>query len=233
MKQFVGCLVALCFAGLACGEEYGRGSFDPAGATTDSGSGRATLPKPAYGRDFLGGTWGLKLGIGWSKANWNVGQIDGSESTFVPSASLFYKPTDHLDVNLSGLFLNAEDEAGDGTTKAEMTRLAVGVRYWPVGDSRINPHLGCGIGYYLLGGETENADIAGDGQVASGTLELDDVPGAYLEGGIAWQITDNIFINTDLSYDLLLSSPSASIGGEETDFDIDALSVNLGATFIF
>lgn len=233
MKQFVGCLVVLCFAGLACGEEYGRGSFDPAATTTDSGSGRATLPAPAHGRDILGGTLGLKLGIGWAKANWSVGQIDGSESTFVPSASLFYKPTDHLDVNLSGLFLNAEDEAGAGSTKAEMTRLAVGVRYWPVGDSRINPYLGCGIGYYLLGSETVNADISGNGQVASGMLELDDVPGAFLEGGIAWQITDNVFINTDLTYDLLLSTSSASIGGEEFDFDIDALSVNLGATFIF
>jgi len=217
----------------ATGQEYGRGNLSPATQSPDSGMGRAALPSSAHGSDFLGGTWGVKLGVGWAKANWSVGPIDGSETLFVPSGSLFYRATDSLDINLSGLFLNAEDEVGDGTTKAEMTRLALGIRFWPVGGSRVTPYVGCGIGYYLLGGEMDNVYCPCNNQTVTGTLEVDDVPGAYLEGGVAWQITDNFFINTDLTYDLLLSSPSASIGGEEADFDIDALSFNLGVTFMF
>ena len=195
--------------------------------------GRAELPASTLGSGFLGGTWGLKLAAGWSKVNWSVGPIDGSDSLFVPSGSLFYRPIDNLDINLSALFLHAKDDVGDGTIKADMTRVALGVRFWPLGDSRVTPYVGAGIGYYFLGGKMDNAYCNCNKEIVTGKLDVDDVPGAYLEGGVAWQITDNFFVNTDLAYDLLLSSPTASIGPEEGDFDIKALSVNLGITFMF
>lgn len=229
-------LVVLVGIGLslpAAGQEYGRGSLGSATGSSGSGLGRAALPASTHEAGFLGGTVGLKLAVGWAKADWSVGPIDGSDSLLVPSGSIFYRPIDNLDVNISALFLRAEDKAGDGKTKADMTRLALGVRFWPLGDSRVTPYVGAGIGYYFLGGKMENAYCPCLNQPVSGKLDVDNVPGAYLEGGVAWQITDNFFINTDLAYDLLFSSPTASIGAQEGDFDVKALSVNLGITFMF
>lgn len=195
--------------------------------------GRAELPASTLGSSFLGGTWGLKLAVGWAKAKWSVGPIDGSDTLFVPSGSIFYRATDNLDINVSALFLHAEDKVGNGKTKAEMTRITLGTRFWPIGECRVTPYVGGGIGYYLLGGKMNNAYCSCNKQIVTGTLDVDDALGAYLEGGVAWQITDNFFINADLSYDLLLSSPTASIGSEKADFDIDLLALNLGVTFMY
>ena len=112
-----------------------------------------------------------------------------------------------------------------------MTRFAVGLRYWPGVGSRINPYLGGGIGYYFLDGNMENVAI--EGTPVTGSLDVDTAPGAYVEGGVALQITDNFFFNVDLAYDLLLSSSDASIQGEELDFDIAAFTINLGVTMMF
>ena len=229
-------LVMLVGIGLslsATGQEYGRGSLGSSSSSPEAGMGRAELPPATLGGTFLGGTLGIKLAIGWAKADWSVGPIDGSDTLFVPSGSIFYKATDNIDINLSALFLRAEDDVGEGTTKADMTRLALGIRFWPLGDSRVTPYVGAGIGYYFLGGKMDHAYCNCNQKIVTGKLDVDDVPGAYLEGGVAWQITDNFFINTDLAYDLLLNSPTASIGDEEADFDIKALSVNLGITFVF
>lgn len=181
----------------------------------------------------LVGPWGLKVGIGAARANWSVGPIDAADTVFAPSASLFYKVTDNFDVNLSGFYINAKDDVSRGTAKADMTRLAMGAKYWPLGGVRIAPYLGCGIGYYLLGGEMDHVYCACHGETATGKLTVDDAAGAYLEGGVAWQVAGNFFINTDLSYDFLLSSTGASIGIENPDFNIHALSVNLGITWMF
>ena len=229
-------LVMLIGIGLslsASGDEYGRGSLGSASRSPESGMGRAELPTSTLGSGFLGGTWGLKLAVGWAKADWSVGPIDGSDSLLVPSGSIFYRPIDNLDVNLSTLFLRAEDKVGGGKTKAEMTRLALGVRFWPIKDCLVTPYVGAGIGYYFLGGKMEHAYCSCLNQPANGKLDVDNVPGAYLEGGVAWRITDNFFINTDLAYDLLFSSPTASIDDAEGKFKISALSVNLGITFMF
>lgn len=226
-------LVGIALALSASGQEYGRGSLNSPTASPESGLGRAKLPAPALETGFLSGAWGFKLAAGWAKPNWSVGPIDGSDSLLVPSGSIFYRATDNLDINLSALYVNAEDEAGDGKTKAEMTRMTIGARFWPTGGSRLTPYVGAGIGYYLLDGEMDHAYCSCKQEVMTGKLDVDDVPGAYLEGGLAWQITDNFFVNAELAYDLLLSSPKAHIGSEKGDFDIDVLSVSLGVTFMF
>jgi outer membrane protein W len=183
--------------------------------------------------DSPGGTWGLKAGVGVASVKWTVGPIDASDTAFAPSASFFYKITDNVDVNLSGFYFSAKDDVSRGTAKADVTRLAVGARYWPIPDSGINPYLGCGIGYYLLDGEMNHVYCACHGTTATGKLTIDDAAGAYLEGGIAWKVANNFFINTDLSYDFLLSSSDATIGPENPDFDIHAIAVNLGITWMF
>jgi hypothetical protein len=217
----------------ATGQEYGRGSLGSSSASPESGTGRAELPPSTLGSSFFSGSWGVKLAVGWAKADWSVGPIDGSDSLLVPSGSIFYRPIDNLDVNISALFLHAEDKVEDGKTKADMTRLSLGVRFWPIMDCLVTPYVGAGIGYYFLGGKMEHAYCSCLNQPVSGKLDVDNVPGAYLEGGVAWRITDNFFINTDLAYDLLLASPTASIGSQEGDFKISALSVNLGIAFMF
>jgi outer membrane protein W len=177
--------------------------------------------------------WGLKLGVGAAGVKWTVGPIDASATAFAPSASLFYKVADNFDVNLSGLYFSAKDDVSRGTAKADVTRLAAGVRYWPAGDAHMNPYLGCGIGYYLLNGEMDHVYCSCHGTTATGKLTIDNGPGGYLEGGVAWKIADSCFINTDVSYDLLLSSSNASIGPETPDFDIHAVSVNMGVSWMF
>ncbi len=213
---------------MAMGQEMGRGSLNSEAAAPNSGTGRGTLVSSSQGSDFLGGTWGLKLGVGWAKAKWSVGQIDGSEIAFVPSGSIFYKPTDNLDINLSAMYVNAEDKVDyvdDVKTKADMTRIACGIRYWPLNNFRILPYVGCGIGYYLLDGK-----IDVNGSSGSVKLDVDNAPGAYFESGVAWKLADNICINTELSYDFLLSSPSVSLAEDEVeeDFKINTLGVTLG-----
>lgn len=230
MTRLVWGLVSISVAGLVHAEEYGRGSLGTAARSNEPGLGRVVLPPPTHPVGIPGGTWGLKLGAGWSQVDWSLGPLDGAAKSLAPTASLFYKTTDSLDVNFSCLFLDAEDETGDGTTKLQMTRLAVGVRYWPIGDSRITPYLGCGIGYYLLGGDMENIYCPCSGQTASGDLDVDDVPGAYLQGGVAWQLSDNLFLNTEIAYDLLLTSPSVSISGETADLTLGAFSIGLSLT---
>jgi hypothetical protein len=234
MKQAllaVSICVGMSFSAVA--QEYGRGSLDSGADGKDSGLGHSALPKSSYGGAFLSGAWGLKLGIGWANVDWSFGDLDGSETTFYPSGSVFYRANDYVDINLSGLFLSVEEDVGDITADGELTRVAVGARCWPVRHSRIAPYLGVGVGYYMTDVDLSGANRPGDSQPSSATMDIDDVPGACIEGGVAWQITDNFFINTDLTYDLLLSSPSASVGNVEDDFDVDVLAVNVGATWMF
>lgn len=198
-----------------------------------SGLGRARLPAPSYDGFHLGGTWGMKIGVGWANADWDIGDASGSERLFVPQGSLFYKTTDNLDVNFSVMFLSPEDEEDDlGKTEGDMTRLALGARYWFNTQSRITPYAGAGLGYYLLDGKTENTRNQA-GEIVPANVSVDNAPGAFLEGGLAFQTSDSIFFNADLTYDFLLDDPEVTVNDEEEDFDISSLSLNLGFTFMF
>jgi len=226
-------IVAVLFAGLvsASAQEYGRGALS-AESGRNAGLGRAELPPARYDGFALGGTWGAKLNLGWANVNWDLGPADGSESLFAPQASLFYKATDNLDVNFSALFVSAEDRDNDlGTTEADMTRLALGVRYWIDTRNRVTPYFGGGLGYYLLDGKTDNTRE--NGVVVPATVSVEDAPGAFLEGGAAFQVGDAFFINADLTYDFLLGSADATINGADEDLDVKALSFNLGVTWMF
>jgi len=211
--------------------ELGREALPPAGSTT--GLGRGPLAPAQLESGTPGGTWGLKLGMGWAHVKWSVGSVDGSEAVFVPQGSLFYKATDNLDVNLSVMFLSAKEKDSElGDTKADMTRLALGARYWFQNSSLVTPYVGGGIGYYLLGGEAAKIMVNGVAQPAN-VGSVKDNPGAFLEGGVAFHITDNFYLNADLTYDFLLGSSDVKINGESEKFDVKSLSVNLGVMWMF
>jgi outer membrane protein W len=179
----------------------------------------------------------MKLNLGWASVDWDLGPADGSESLFAPQASLFYKATDNLDVNVSVLFVSADDTDNElGSTEADMTRFALGVRYWVDTQSRITPYFGGGLGYYILDADTDSAPnpcpLCPDPTVPA-NVSVDDAPGAFLEGGAAFQVGDAFFINADLTYDFLLGSADATINGADEDLDVKALSFNLGVTWMF
>ena len=208
--------------------EYGRGDLSDSGAL-----GRAALPKASDDAFFGGGTWGVKAGIGWAMANWELGDAEGSDGVFAPHGSFFYKATDNVDFNVSALFLTAEDSDGDfGDNEADMVRLALGVRYWFDLGNRFVPYLGAGVGYYLVDGSTENVRENGV-YVPAGDVSVDNAPGAFLEGGVAFQVSDNFFLNAEASYDFLLGSADAEINGEEEDFGVSAFVLGVGATLMF
>lgn len=223
-------LAGLIFMGLVltAGAQYGRGSLEG-----DAELGRGPLPTPHYDIQFPSGTWGLKVDLGWAKVDWDIGATDGSESLFVPEASVFYKMSDSVDVNLSGLFVSAEDQDDVlGDTSGDMVRLALGVRYWFDTSTRFTPYVGGGIGYYILDGDTDNT--LENGQVMPvADISVKDSPGAFVEGGLAYQVSDGFFVNVQLSYDFLLGSADATINGESDDFDVSVLAASLGATWMF
>lgn len=209
-------------------QEHGRGSLAPG-----AGLGRAGLPAPSYEVDFGSGTMGLKANLGWAFTDWDVGPASGSHGAFVPQASIFYKTTDHLDMNLSVMYVSAEDSDGElGDNEAEMARLALGLRYWFDMHSRFAPYLGGGVGYYIVDGSTENTRKSGQVVVVN-NMSVDNAPGGFLEGGVAFQVVDYVFINADMTYDFLLGSADAEINGEDEDFGMRSLALNLGVTWMF
>jgi len=187
------------------------------------GLGRAALPEARSDSFFGGGTWGIKAGLGWAVADWEFGNADGASGAFTPQVSLFYKAADFLDVNLSGLFLTVDD-SGDvyGDTEATMVRLALGMRGWFNTGTRLVPYLGVGIGYYILDSDADNARVS-----------VDDAPGAFLEGGLTFQVMDNFFVGAEVSYDFLLGSANARVNGMSDDFDVTALTIGLTATLMY
>jgi outer membrane protein W len=230
MRRLLASVVLVASVLSAGAQEYGRGALN-AGRDT-SGLGRGPLPSAKYDGFASGGAWGLKLGLGWANVDWDLGPAGGSENLFVPQLSLSYKATDNLDVNFSTLFASAEDKDDQlGSTEADMTRLALGLRYWINTETRITPYVGGGLGYYLLDGKTDNTRE--NGTVVPATVSVKDAPGAFLEGGAAFQVSDTFFINADLTYDFLLGSADATINGDDEDFDVKSLSFNLGVTWMF
>ncbi len=231
MKKILGVVCVAAIVNLAQGQELGRGALTTEGRGV--GLGRAQLPATQYDGYALGGTWGLKPTLGWGYVNWSMGPADGSEFCFVPQISLFYKATDDLDINLSALYASAEDTDSQlGKTKADLTRLALGARYWFNTGTRFTPYLGGGLGYYLLDGSTEKT--RNDGVVVNVTSEdAENAPGAFFEGGTAFQVADNFFVNLDLTYDFLLGSSDATINEQDEKFKVQVLALNLGVTWMF
>ena len=223
-------LAGLVFMGLVltASAQYGRGSLEG-----DEGLGRAPLSKPSDDTFFGGGTWGVKAGLGWASLDWELGAAEGSENQCVPQGSVFYKATDNLDFNLSAMFVSGEDEDDElGDTDADLARLALGVRYWFDTQSRFVPYLGAGIGYYIVDGSTDNTREDGVVVPASG-ISVDNCPGAFVEGGVAYQIADNFFVTAEATYDFLLGSADAKINGEDEDFKVSSLAIGLGVAFMF
>ena len=231
MKRLFGVAVLMAAVLAAAANEHGRESLPTAG--TGAGLGRASLPAASSDNWWGGGVWGVKAGLGWALVDWDLGPASGSEGVFAPQITVFYKATDNLDVNLSAAFFSAQDEDAQlGDTEADMTRLALGIRYWFNTGTRITPYVGGGLGYYLLDGTTDNTRENG-AVVAATSISMDDMPGAFLEGGVAFQVSDNVFINTEITYDFLLGSADAEINGDNEDFDISALAIGLGVTWMF
>ena len=69
--------------------------------------------------------------------------------------------------------------------------------------------------------------------VEANDISVDNAPGGFVEGGVAFQVADDFFINAEMSYDFLLGSADAEINGGGEDFDVSALMVGLGFTWMF
>lgn len=220
------CGFSLCSASA---QEFGTA---PLGRAREAGMGHAPLPRPTYHGFAAGGSAGVTLSLGWVKVDWDLGPADGSESLFAPQASIFFKATEQFDVNLS-LFVVSADDRDDalGRTEADLTRLAVGSRYWVNTRTRAVPYFGAGIGYYFLDGKTEKTRE--DDVVVSASSSVKDRPGAFLEGGVAFQISDQLMMTAGMSYDFLLGSAKATINGKGESFDVSAFAINLGLAWIF
>ena len=212
-------------------QEHGRGSLAADGR--ESGLGRASLPGARNDSGWGGGVWGVKAGLGWALVDWALGPVSGSDGIFAPQASLFYKTADWLDVNVSAAFFSAQDEDGQlGESNADMTRLALGLRYWFNTKTRVTPFAGAGIGYYLLAGETDlTRDDGIPAEVRS--LSLDNWPGAFLEGGVAFQVADNVSLHAEITGDFLLGPADAEINGKSEEFKMTAVAFNLGVVWVF
>ena len=229
MKRSWAIAVLMSMAVGAGAQEYGRGSLSSGG----DGLGQAPLTEGRYDGFVGGGAWGVKAGLGLSFVNWDIGSASGSDDVFVPQVSFFYKTTDHLDVNVSALFLSADGSDGElGDNEVEMARLALGLRYWFNTRTRIVPYVGAGLGYYLVDGSTDRTRQNGS-VVEANDISVDNAPGGFVEGGVAFQVADDFFINAEMSYDFLLGSADAEINGGGEDFDVSALMVGLGFTWMF
>lgn len=234
MKTLVLAATVMVWAVTGYGQEYGRGSLTT--GSPSAGLGRGSLPPANTEHGYFAGSWGLKLDLGWANLDWDVGAASGSERLLAPQVSLFYKTTDNLDVNLSLLHISGKDNDNVlGANKGEFTRIALGLRYWVPTGTRVAPFFGGGIGYYLLDGSTDLIPSAcpecPPERVAS--VSVKDQPGAFLEAGVSFLVSDGFMINTGLSYDFLLGSADATINGRDDDFDIKALSINLGVAWKF
>ncbi len=227
-------IIALLLVGTAYGQKHGQGSLgEPASA---AGLGRGPLPSPTMQHGYFAGAWGVKLDLGWANVDWDVGPASGSERVFAPQASLFYKKSDNLDINLSVLNVSGKDNHERlGATDGEFTRIAMGVRYWAPTQGRVTPFFGGGIGYYLLDGNTQfvPSETEEHPAVDPATVSVKDGPGAFLEAGLAFLISDGFFVNTGLSYDFLLGSSDATINGRDKKFDVNAFLLNLGVMWKF
>lgn len=224
------CLMTASVLSAGAQPEYGRGDL------TGAGLGRGSLPPPAMQHGYFAGAWGIKLDLGWANVDWDVGPASGSERVFAPQASFFYKTTDHLDINVSFLHVSGTDNDENlGANEGELTRLAMGVRYWAPTQGRVTPFFGGGIGYYLLDGNTQfvPSETEAYPEVDPATVSVKDGPGAFLEAGLSFLISDGFFVNTGLSYDFLLGSVDATINGRDRKFDITSFALNLGVAWKF
>lgn len=217
-RQFmVGVLVVSCVAA-ASGQEFGR----------------AELPASSHSGYAPQGAWSLKTALSWANVDWDLGPASGSESVFGPQVSLSYRTTETLDVNVSLISVSAEDEDDVfGGGEADLTRLTLGLRHWFSSGGRVTPFFGAGIGYYFVDGSTARTRDAAGQVVAANVTDVADAPGAYLEGGAAFEVSDGFFLSLDLGYDTLLGSADATINGRSEDLDIHVVSVNLGAMWLF
>ncbi|NCC60134.1 MAG: porin family protein [Verrucomicrobiae bacterium] len=231
MKKFI-LFNLICLMVLTAGaQEYGRSTFSGSDATNE-GLGRASLPPAEYDGFYLGGSWGMKISLGWARVSWDIGSGSGKENIFAPRASVFYKTTDNFDVSFSALYISSEDDDDElGKTEGDMTELAIGIRYWFSMDSRVAPYVGCGLGYCFLDAKMDKTR-EGD-QVVDADVSVDDSLGAFIEGGVSYQISDNVFMDADITYDFLLGDADATINGKDKDFNINSLAFNLGVTWMF
>lgn len=233
MNRWVAVVLVMGVAVSAYSQEYGRGALTVE-STKSAGLGRAALPAATHDGYRTAGAWGVRLGVGWANADWDLGSASGSDSVLAPQAAWFFKTTDQLDVSLSTLFVSAEDKDSRlGATEADMARIALGLRLWIDTGSRFTPYLGGGLGYYLLEGEIESALDEDGNPVAVEDSSVEDAPGAYMEGGAAFQVSDSFYVTADLAYDFLVGNADAKINGVNQDFEMKSISANLCAAWMF
>lgn len=167
-------------------------------------------------------TFGASVAIGWTDFDWEVGEIDGSDTVWVPELALFYVIQDGLDVRLSAKFASGDDRDDGTDVDGDFTRFTIGSRYWINLDAFVTPYVGASVGYYGL-------DMASSGR----NISVDDGIGYNLEAGCALGLSDGFVLTLGLSYDDLITDADATVNGADADASIRALGANVGVVVLF
>lgn len=157
---------------------------------------------------------------------------DKAEEGFGPGASLSFGRTWALDLRasyfqelnnhaLDNLFDDDEVFRDNGIS---VLPLEVGVRYTFQPDSRVSPHLGGGIGYYILDSELgDPKDEAGYYLTVGSTFGDSRGPSFYIEG-IYRKAEGTVEVDPEDLGDL----GDIEFNGAEVDLDLDGFGVNAG-----
>lgn len=222
MKRCAVLLSMIVVASVAYGQELGRGGLEK--GSKQEGLGRAALPAGTYEGAGINGDWGARASLGWGFMDWSVGKLEGSESMLIPQASVFFKVAESFDLNASVMYASGSGKNEEsGATSASMIRLAVGAEYWVPTGARITPFVGAGVGYYIVDGDAAAATVT----------DVKSRPGAFVEGGAAFAVTDTLHLGASVTYDFLIGSAEATINGASDTLDVKVLSINIGVIAAF
>ncbi len=200
------------------------------------GLGRAALPEPERTYGIPAGFWGVQADLGWAFLDWELGPLSGSDRAFVPRVGLSFRTAESWNVLLSVLHASGKDRQGAlGVTQASMTKISLGARYWTPGQGRVAPFLGGGVGYALLDADADFVPLSSDpGAVEPAVVSgVKDMPGAHVEGGVAFRVNDLLFLQAGATYDFLLGSGDVAINGHTRRMDFQSFSVSVGVLRLF
>lgn len=210
---WAGAMAGLWLAAMpAMSAEMGR---KPLGGGAEGGAGIETTK--TYNDIFAEGIAGADLFLAWNNAQWKeTGDgVSHSDKVWIPQVSLFYGMSKNLDIRLCGKWFSLQDDEAE----LDIVRVGFGVKFWGSTGTDFKPYVGALLNYYSL---DSNA--------------MDDEDGAFGlsgEAGVAYQVSDFLFISLGVQGETLLGKTKGDIAGESERLSFNALGLGLGAAVVF